>query len=98
MAILAALTLLAQAQGIQPAEDAYAEAVRLLAQDRASEAEAAARRALAESSLFLPEREIGSWGYELRASGHRPRKQGRGHRTSGHGELIVGSGIRVWGA
>ena len=58
LAVLAALTLLAQARGIQPAEEAHAEAVRLLAQDQASAAEAAARRALAESALFVPEREI----------------------------------------
>ncbi|HEY7698353.1 MAG TPA: hypothetical protein VIE88_08045, partial [Vicinamibacteria bacterium] len=58
LAVLAALTLLTQARGIQPAEEAHAEAVRLLAQNQASAAEAAARRALAESSLFVPEREI----------------------------------------
>jgi tetratricopeptide (TPR) repeat protein len=58
LAVLAVLTLLPQARGIEPAEEAYAEAVRLLAQDEASAAEAAARRALAESSLFVPEREI----------------------------------------
>jgi len=58
LAALAALTLLAQASGIQPAEEAHAEAVRLLTQNQASAAEAAARRALAESSLFVPEREI----------------------------------------
>ena len=58
LAVLAALTLLAQLGSIEPAEEAHAEAVRLLGRDEASAAEAAARRALAESVLFVPEREF----------------------------------------
>ena len=58
LAVLAALTLLAQVGSIEPAEEAHAEAVRLLGRDEASAAEAAARRALAELVLFVPEREF----------------------------------------
>ncbi len=58
LAVLAALTLLAQIGSIEPAEEAHAEAVRLLGRDEAAAAEVAARRALAESVLFVPEREF----------------------------------------
>ena len=56
--LLVALTLSTQAGGIRPAEEAHSEAVRLLNSDDAPAAEEAVRRALSESSHFLPEREI----------------------------------------
>ena len=49
---------LVQSGGIGPAERAYSEAVRLLGEDDAAGAAAAARRALSKSSYFEPEREI----------------------------------------
>jgi len=58
LALLAALGPVSQAGSIEPAENAHAEAVRLLGAGEAVPAEAAARRALGESELFLPEREI----------------------------------------
>ena len=49
---------LVQSGGIGPAERAHSEAVRLLGENDAAGAEAAARRALSKSSHFEPEREI----------------------------------------
>ncbi len=49
---------LVQSGGIGPAERAHSEAVRLLSENDAAGAEAAARRALSKSSYFEPEREI----------------------------------------
>ncbi len=49
---------LVQSGGIGPAERAHSEAIRLLGENDAAAAEAAARRALSKSSYFEPEREI----------------------------------------